>query len=94
MLTFLEVHELVRHLRVVHGAGAVLLPLVAPEGELVAVGVDVGPVGLQLGQDGLDLEKNTGNLFYASICFASSCLLPIRRVCEFEILELKEDNSQ
>ena len=69
LLTFLEVHELVRHLRVVHGAGAVLLPLVAPEGELVAVGVDVGPVGLQLGQDGLDLEKKYRQSFLCVYLF-------------------------
>ena len=43
----LEVLQLRVHLRQLHGAGPVLLPLVPPEPVLGAVGVDVGPVGLR-----------------------------------------------
>ncbi len=49
-----EVLVLRVQLVVVLCAVAVLLPLVAPEAELLGVLVDVGPVGLEVPKDGLD----------------------------------------
>ncbi len=53
-----EVLELRVEPPVVHGAGAVLLPLVPPEAELLRVLVHVRPVVLQVFQDGYQLEKD------------------------------------
>ena len=44
----LEVLELRVHLGQLRGARPVLVPLVLPEAVLLAVGVHVGPVGLQI----------------------------------------------
>ncbi len=50
-LTLSEKLELVVDLLNVSGAGAVLLPLVLPEGELAGVIVDIGPVRLQVREE-------------------------------------------